>query len=190
MINLLMGYIQADNGNVLIDGNSVSSLDLSYICSSVSQHEHIYQAGFVDNATIYGSFDGEKLKKKQNSIKASIMNAVYKKGADDNCQELSGGEKQALAFLRILTQDSPIIIFDEPFSAVDKNTTEYFEKYLLTSGEYNEKTIIMVTHDLSEHLDYFDEIILMKDGSICTCGDYQTLSNTGEFKELYNHVVV
>ena len=70
---------------------------------------------------------------------------------------------------------------DEPFSALDVNTTKLLQHNLLNMKD---KTVIIVTHDLSETLEEFDKIILMENGKIIEIGDYEEISKSDVFKEL------
>ncbi len=100
----------------------------------------------------------------------------------ENCQQLSGGEKQIVNIVRILSADTPICIMDEPFSAMDMNTTEVLQNTLMS---IKDKTIVMVTHKLSQQqLEQFDEIILMKSGKVVQRGAYSDILKTLEFRRL------
>ena len=73
---------------------------------------------------------------------------------------MSGGEKQIIAFLRVVARDASIIIMDEPFSAMDAENTEKIQDYLLRSKEMSGKTVILITHDISaETLAKYDCIV-------------------------------
>ena len=78
---------------------------------------------------------------------------------------MSGGERQTLIFLRLLLAQTQILLLDEPFSAVDKVTRGIYLDFLFKEMK-PDTTLIMVTHDVSERLDEFDEIIWMEHGAI------------------------
>lgn len=78
-------------------------------------------------------------------------------------QELSGGMRQRVSFLRTLLTETDILLLDEPFSALDAITKEYLQKWLLdTLKEFN-KSIIFITHDINEALFLSDRILVCKD---------------------------
>ncbi|WP_300358644.1 ABC transporter ATP-binding protein [Fusobacterium sp.] len=78
-------------------------------------------------------------------------------------QELSGGMRQRVSFLRTLLTEADILLLDEPFSALDAITKEYLQKWLLdTLKEFN-KSIIFITHDINEALFLSDRILVCKD---------------------------
>jgi len=70
---------------------------------------------------------------------------------------------------------------DEPFAATDVKTTEMLENALLSMDG---KTIIMVTHKLSDDLNKFDEVLLLDSGKIVQRGNFDEISETEEFRKL------
>jgi osmoprotectant transport system ATP-binding protein len=92
--------------------------------------------------------------------------------------ELSGGQRQRVAVARALAADPPIILFDEPFSALDPLTRhELHEQFLALKTQLN-KTMVLVTHDMSEAFRLGDRITVLKDGRIHQMGTPQELIDT------------
>lgn len=167
-LKLLMGYATPEQGSILIDGHDVRKVDTSAMISYTAQNEHIFKTGFWNNATMFESYSPNIIQKLMNQMRLNIFDVISGKNGEDDCQLLSGGEKQCLAFLRALTQNTDILLMDEPFSAVDAITKEKMEKYLFQSDFFSEKTLIMVTHDTSENfLHYFDTVLVMENGYLC-----------------------
>ena len=77
--------------------------------------------------------------------------------------ELSGGMKQRTALARALTMDSRIMLMDEPFSALDKQTINKLRTELEAIWEETRRTIIYVTHSVEEALYFADRIIILAD---------------------------
>ncbi|WP_110112187.1 ABC transporter ATP-binding protein [Bacillus sp. CGMCC 1.16541] len=84
--------------------------------------------------------------------------------------ELSGGQQQRVGVARALAADPPIILMDEPFSALDPLSREQLQEDFLRLKEKIQKTIVFVTHDMSEALKLGDRICLMKDGEVVQVG--------------------
>ena len=177
MINMIMKYLTPDTGNILIDGEDLNSLDTSHIMYCINQNEHIFIEDFINNAIVFSSYSESKLHQVTNSFNMKILGTIKEK---QNSQILSGGEKQVLGIIRMLTADTPICVMDEPFAATDMNTSQLLQNNLFKMN----KTIIMVTHKLSEQLSQFDKIILMEDGRIVQSGSYEEILKTQEFKRL------
>jgi osmoprotectant transport system ATP-binding protein len=85
-------------------------------------------------------------------------------------QELSGGQQQRIGVIRAMAADPPIILMDEPFSALDPISREQLQDELLRLQETLSKTILFVTHDIAEALKIASRICLLKDGRIVQLG--------------------
>ncbi|HCQ91120.1 MAG TPA: hypothetical protein DIU45_17210 [Clostridium sp.] len=179
IVNALMKYKELNSGSIYIDGENLNSLDTSSIVCCVNQDEHIFADNFINNTSVFSTYNNTKINEIVHNLNLNILeNIKYK----DNCQQLSGGEKQIVNIVRMLSADTPICIMDEPFSATDVNTTEVLQNTLM---DMKDKTIIMVTHKLSQQqLEQFDEIILMHHGEIIQSGAYDDILKTSEFKRL------
>ncbi|GAA0783135.1 ATP-binding cassette domain-containing protein [Hathewaya limosa] len=164
MINLLMKYEIPDSGEISIDGCSIASLNIDDIVMCISQQEHIYRESFENNVTVFGSYSHSTFSEVLNKYDNSIIDKIKSK---ENCSDLSGGEKQLTSFIRSLVSGNDVLIMDEPFSAMDAGT---LKKVMDILFELEDKTIIMVTHNLGMNLDKFDEVILMDEGSIVEKG--------------------
>ncbi|MEE3417521.1 MAG: ATP-binding cassette domain-containing protein, partial [Prevotella sp.] len=102
----------------------------------------------------------------------------------ENGKGLSGGEKQRISIARSLLKESSILIADEATSALDAQTSHEVINEILS---LDSMTRIVVTHSLEEALlRRYDEIIVIKDGTIEEKGSFNTLiDNDGYFKALY-----
>lgn len=173
IINLLMGDLQAQDGDVTIDGKALHQFDTAGLISCIRQNEHIFHAGYKDNVTVFGSYSDEMLKELEMLLENRVLNTVITKSTK-NCQELSGGERQTLIFLRLLLEQTEVVLMDEPFSAVDQQTTGLYMDYLMKKMN-PDTTLILVTHDLSDRLSEFDEVLLMADGQVKKKGKYEEI---------------
>ena len=80
--------------------------------------------------------------------------------------QLSGGQQQRIGILRALAASPPIVLMDEPFSALDPMTRRTLQLEIKSLQQKLNKTIIFVTHDMEEALDLADVIVFMDKGSI------------------------
>ncbi|KAK1285949.1 ABC transporter C family member 10 [Acorus calamus] len=98
---------------------------------------------------------------------------------------LSGGQKQRIQLARALYQDADIYLLDDPFSAVDAETsTTLFNEYVM--GALSGKTVLLVTHQV-DFLPGFDSVLLMSDGEILCAAPYlELLTSSKEFHSLVN----
>jgi osmoprotectant transport system ATP-binding protein len=84
--------------------------------------------------------------------------------------ELSGGQRQRVAVARALAADPPIVLLDEPFGALDPLTRHDLQDQFLSLQARLQKTMVLVTHDLSEAFRLGDRITILKEGCIQQVG--------------------
>lgn len=80
--------------------------------------------------------------------------------------ELSGGQRQRVGVIRALAADPPVILMDEPFSALDPISREKLQDDLIELQRKIKKTIVFVTHDIQEAIKLGDRICLLNDGRV------------------------
>ncbi len=85
-------------------------------------------------------------------------------------RQLSGGQRQRAGIARALAADPPIVLLDEPFSALDAITRERLQDEFLTLSKRLGKTFVMVTHDIFEAVRLADRIGVMREGRLVQCG--------------------
>ncbi|MBQ1871578.1 MAG: ABC transporter ATP-binding protein, partial [Lachnospiraceae bacterium] len=168
LINIIMGLIKPDNGEVLYDGiniNELSDTDRADIISIVPQDTFLFNDTIRNNVTLFRSDITEDSIIKALK-KADIWTLVegLPEGLDtivaENGKNFSGGEKQRFALARAYLKNTPILVLDEGTSAIDAETARAIEDKLI---EDKELTLIAITHDVSdEHLKRFDNVIRIK----------------------------
>ena len=100
------------------------------------------------------------------------LGAVGLKGWGDRMtDQLSGGMKQRVGLARALAQDAPVLLMDEPFSALDPVIRRELQDELAKLQSELHKTIIFITHDLDEAVRIGDRIAIMRDGAIVQMGE-------------------
>ncbi|UZN42044.1 ABC transporter ATP-binding protein [Lactobacillus sp. IBH004] len=80
--------------------------------------------------------------------------------------ELSGGEQQRIGILRAIASKPPIVLMDEPFSALDPLSRANLQELVINLHKQLHNTILFVTHDMNEALHLADRIGVMKDGKL------------------------
>jgi osmoprotectant transport system ATP-binding protein len=84
--------------------------------------------------------------------------------------ELSGGQQQRIGIARALAADPELILFDEPFSALDPITRADLQNEVLRLKEKFHKTTVFVTHDIREAFLLGDKVVILNEGSIVQSG--------------------
>lgn len=173
LLNAIAKHNEAKSGSIYIDGHDIKSVELSKICCYIDQNFHIFNDTFDHNVTTFNSYAFQ-----MNNIKVghAIRTKLESMRKEGSMQSLSGGEKQILNMLHLLTSSACICLMDEPFSAMDANLTYKMQQTFLES---NDKTVIMATHKISQQsLHQFDEIIIMENGSMMISGSYEEIRNS------------
>lgn len=98
------------------------------------------------------------------------------KGYEDHYpNQLSGGMQQRVGLARALTNDAPILLMDEAFSALDPLIRSDMQSVLLDLQQEIGKTIVFITHDLDEALRLGDRIAILRDGEVVQQGSGQQI---------------
>lgn len=100
--------------------------------------------------------------------------------------KLSGGEKQRVMLARILAQETPILLLDEPFSSLDFGNQHHFYR-ILKSLALQGKCVVMITHDIFVSAEYLDEALFLKNGSLFRHGTPEEIFSKELFAEVYHH---
>lgn len=77
--------------------------------------------------------------------------------------ELSGGMRQRASFIRALVSEAPLLLLDEPFSALDELTRMNMQRWLLSIWEETRPTVLFITHNIEEALFLSDRVIILSD---------------------------
>lgn len=187
---LLRGDLEPNAGEVLVGGISSSELGRkkSDVIGVLNQQPHIFNTTIRNNIRL-GNIEATDEEIEQVAMQAGLGPVIEKlpEGLDTIVEEsgkrFSGGEQQRIALARILLQDAPVIIIDEPTIGLDPLT----EKQLLTTmfEVLRGKTVLWITHHLVGTT-YADRIIFLEDGLISMEGTSAELLATNQrFKELY-----
>lgn len=91
--------------------------------------------------------------------------------------DMSGGQRQRIGIARALAADPPIVLWDEPFSALDPVTRKQLQTEFLRFKQSLGKTMVIVTHDLEEAFQLADLILLLKNGEVQQCGSPDEIRN-------------
>ena len=169
MINRL---IQPNAGHIYIDGEDIAKQDKVTLRRRIGYV--IQQIGLFPNMTVAQNICVVpkllKYSKEQcDQIVRDMLAMVempYEQYANKYPSEMSGGQQQRIGILRALAASPPIVLMDEPFSALDPMTRRSLLQEVKGLQQKLHKTFIFVTHDMAEALDLADVIIFMDHGNI------------------------
>ena len=119
-------------------------------------------ASVLDNVTLGARLRG------QNPDRARALDLLNRVGLDGYATRrpatLSGGQRQRVALARTLMEDRPIVVMDEPFSALDALTRGTLQDEVRRICVTTDQTVLMITHDVDEAIYLADKIVLMTNG--------------------------
>lgn len=168
VLKIIGGFLKADNGKVIIEGEDISVLPpekrpVSTVFQSYALFPHL---NVIENVTYGLKFQGynkrEALKKGEEYLKIVGLEAYENK----KIHELSGGQQQRVALARALIINPKVLLLDEPLSNLDaKLRIKVREEIKEVQRKFN-ITMVFVTHDQEEALSMGDKIAVMNNGKI------------------------
>ena len=190
--NLITKFYEYDKGEILIDGVNINDLKLDNIRNKVGiilQDVFLFADTIFNNIALYN--DQISLKDVQSAAKkleihefiSSLPNG-YNFNVSERGVTLSSGQRQLIAFLRVLVNNPDILILDEATSSIDSYSEDLIKNATkkITKG----KTSIIIAHRLST-IESADKIIYMENGVILEQGNHKELLKIedGKYKKLH-----
>ena len=159
ILSLIAGLLKPTKGSITLDGKNVDTSKIGYMF----QKDHLFEWRTIWQNVILGL----EIKKEQKNTEKTInvKSLLEKYGLKDfiknKPRELSGGMRQRVALIRTLATDPKILLLDEPFSALDYQTRLNVcdDVYKIIKNE--NKTALLVTHDISEAISLADKVIIL-----------------------------
>ncbi len=190
LINLLMRFYDADEGQILLDGSNVKSIDafeLRSMFGAVFQNDFIMADTIKENIDFGRGLGAEAVEKAAKTAQAGFiaqkeggfLHKLTVKGAN-----LSGGQKQRLLIARALAANPQILILDDSSSALDYLTDAALRKAL--KANYGGCTKIIITQRVST-IKNADKILMLDEGKIIDSGTHkELLKNCAAYREIYD----
>ena len=190
IVNLIMRFYDATEGEILIDGKNIKEYKLDALYKKIG---YVPQRAVMFNGSVkYNiSYGDKKVSEKDMKNAARVAQASefidkMPKGYDANVSSggtnISGGQKQRLAIARAVAKDPEIFVFDDSFSALDYKTDYTLRKELKKNAK--DKTNIIVAQRIGTILNA-DEIIVLENGFIKGCGTHaELLKKCKVYKEI------
>ena len=191
LINVLVGFEKPHAGKFSIDGVDVKGIDpdaVRSIFAVLPQKTYLFNGDIRENLVLADP----------NATAEDLMRVIELAGLGDWFQlqpegldtwigergvKMSGGEKQRLAAARVLLQDKPFLLIDEPPANLDQASAEWMRSALFQYAE--QRGVLLITHDI-EWLSAMDEILIMENGRIIERGRFSDLLyGNGIFSRLF-----
>lgn len=178
LVRLLTRLIEPTAGTVLLDGTDLTAMGEDELrdirrrkISMVFQHFGLLpHRKVIDNIAFGLEIRGED-KASRRARAQEMVDLVGLSGYEQNFpDQLSGGMQQRVGLARALANDPSVLMFDEPFSALDPLIRRDMQKEVIRLHHEVGKTMVFITHDLDEALKLGDRILIMRDGEIVQLG--------------------
>ena len=191
IINLISRFYETQIGEVLLDGYDVKNVSLHSLRSQLGimlQDTFMFSGTILENIR-YGRLDAtdEEVKEAAKAVCAHEFITKFEKGYDTDVNErgtrLSAGQRQLIAFARVLLADPKILILDEATASIDTNTERQVQEGIarLLSG----RTSFVIAHRLST-IQKADRIMVIEKGRISQCGNHdQLMQQEGLYRNLF-----
>jgi len=168
MINRL---IEPSSGRIFLEGEDVTRVNadklrrrMGYVIQQIGLFPHMTIADNIGTVPRMLGWNGKRIRSRVNELieMVGMDPDVYAKRYP---KELSGGQRQRIGVARAMAADPPVILMDEPFSAIDPITRARLQNEFLQLQMTIRKTIVFVTHDIDEAIKMGDRIAILDDQS-------------------------
>ena len=179
------------DGHIMIYGQPINEVMNNGHIAWVGQHERFELPltvldyallGVSPNLAWYQRPNTEHVSRAQHLLHDFELSTLL----DARVQTLSGGEKQRLAIVRALMQDTDIMMFDEPTNHLDIRHQRFLLNYLYNLVQQQRKSILVVLHDLTHAHRYTDEVVLLDGGKVIAQGMPNEVMTSERLSDVYD----
>ena len=167
LFHVLSGLTTPEEGRVLLNGEDITSRpgQISYMLQKDLLFPH---KKIIDNTALPLVLHGMSKKEARKKAQTYFEDFGLEGTEYQYPSQLSGGMRQRVALARAFTMDSEILLMDEPFSALDKQTSNHLRQELQDIWMKTHKTIFFITHSVEEAVYLGDRVVVMsgEDGGI------------------------
>ncbi len=185
LMNLIVGYLDSDEGEILIDNEKITRDNLKiknkigFVPQTIALYEEI---SALENLEIFGSLFNSNKKDLRYTIAQKLKMVGLFEKRKDKVQTFSGGMKRRLNLAASLLHDPKIILCDEPTVGIDPQSRNAIFEFLEKLNDEG-KTIIYTTHYMEEAERLCNRIAIIDLGHIISVGTLQQLVNSLEYKQ-------
>ncbi|MFE4970725.1 ATP-binding cassette domain-containing protein [Kitasatospora sp. NPDC056651] len=184
LLRMVNRMVEPTSGRVLLDDTDVAQLEPAKLRRGIGYV--IQQAGLfphrkvIDNiATVPYLLGWDRRKARARAAELLELVGLAPETAKRYPFQLSGGQQQRVGVARALAADPPVLLMDEPFSAVDPVVRAGLQEELLRLQSELHKTVLFVTHDIEEAVRLGDQVVVLREhGRIAQLADPHTLLTT------------
>ncbi|MGO3601264.1 MAG: metal ABC transporter ATP-binding protein [Enterococcus faecalis] len=189
LIKAILGLIQPKSGSSTFDGHPMASVKKKVAYVEQRKDVDLSFPINVYDLILTGSYGKLGLfktpgKAERTACKAALEQVKMTEFANRQIGNLSGGQLQRVFVARAILQQANIVVLDEPFVGIDIDS-ERAIMTILKQWRDEQKTIIVIHHDLNKVYDYFDELVIMNHG-IIDFGPTQKVYNSENIEKAFS----
>lgn len=192
VLSIISRLLDADSGEVFIDGKEIKAWDskeLSKKLSILKQNNNLNIRLTIRELVSFGRFpycEGKLKKEDKKFVEDALSYMKLTDIQDKYIDELSGGQRQRAYIAMILAQDTDYILLDEPLNNLDmKHSAEMMRMLRQMVNDFG-KTIVIVIHDINFASCYSDTIVALKDGKLVNHTSTEEMITENNLKRLYD----
>ena len=181
LLRMIIGLIPSDAGVVYYNGRRLAELDVrtvragfGYVIQSGGLFPHLTARQNVVLPAAYRQWSSQKVNQRLGELRE--LTQLPKDCLDRYPAQLSGGQRQRVSLMRALVLDPEVLLMDEPLGALDPMIRRQLQVQLRQIFHSLNKTVLMVTHDLSEAAYFADQLILMRGGRVVQQGSLDSFA--------------
>ena len=187
MIKSIMGILDFEEGNILIDNKSIKEEPLeckkimAYVPDNPDLYENMKAIDFIN--FICDMYEVSENIRRENTLKYAKMFEIEDK-LNDDISSFSHGMKQKVALIAALAHNPKVLIMDEPFVGLDPKAV-YDMKEIMRDMAKNGKTIFFSTHILDVAEKLCDRVAIIKDGTIVKVGKMKDIKGDESLEQVF-----
>ena len=189
LLKHMIGLLQPDRGQVIVDGVDLASLASSALTDFRRRYGMSFQEGALFDSMSVGDniafpLRRSRPKKSREEIAdrvAECLRLVGLEGLGDKMPaQLSGGMRRRVGFARAIAISPQILLFDEPTSGLDPVLTAVIDELIVALRENLKSTTITITHDLRSAFRIADRVAMLYEGKIIAIGDVEEFRSSAD----------
>lgn len=187
MIKSLVGILDFDSGDILINNKSIKEdpisckMDMAYVPDNPDLYENMKAIDFIN--FVCDMYNTDKSTREKNINKYSRMFDIYDK-LNNDISSFSHGMKQKIALIAALSHNPKILIMDEPFVGLDPKSV-YDMKEIMRSMAKEKKIVFFSTHILDVAEKICDKVAIIKQGKIVKTGKMKDIMGDESLEQVF-----
>lgn len=195
VLNLIAGFEAPSKGQLLAGGRAIASAGRDRVVIFQDSDSLYGWLNVLDNVAFPLRVEGVGEKERREKAAAALKMVGLQGHEKKFPGQLSGGMKQRTQLARALVLDSPILLMDEPFAALDAQTRTILQDELVQLSLRMKRTVLFITHDITEAILLGDRVGIMRAGPASSVKEIISISmprprrrTSMEFGELYERI--